>query len=200
MDESNIKTLNTDNFLITIINPPLLEGPPSTKEQRKAVHEYLVELSKSVIRGGTTKGLNAFIRSIKDVYIQSQINSWIIMYSPIQINFENDNKAHYKRKENISNAFDMTSANLDPYYSLTPKPLEVNKVKLVGIAKKSQRVNLSDREFQKKIIRGALEEALKDPSGFMKNKAIELIESFDKAIRRGSPTVSGGLPGLGKYR
>lgn len=200
MDESNIKTINTDNCLITLVNPPILEGPILTKEQRKAIHEYLIEISKNVMHGGTTKGLNAFIRNIKDLYIQSQIHSWLSIHSPIQVTFGNDNIPNYNPKKGLLSTFDLTSANLDPYYSLAPRPLKVKKVKLTSISKQAQTVNLSDREFEKKIIRGALEELLRNPTDATKSKIAALIQSFDKAIRRGSPTVSGGLPGLGKHR
>lgn len=152
------------------------------------------------MNGGKTKGLSSFIRSMNDERTESQINSWLKMYSPIEVRYENDHKAHYYPKKNVSTFFDLTSANLDPYYSVEPRSLKTNKGTTSSTPKPSQKQNLSDREFQKVVIRKALETALKDPSILNKKKVIDLLQSFDKAKFRGSPTVSGGLPGLGKKR
>jgi len=200
MDESNINTSNTNENFQNVPTLARMFAPPSTQEQRKSVQTYLVDVCRSVMHGGKAKGLSKFIRSMNDTYTESQINSWLRMYSPIEVRFENDHRTHYYPKQSASTSFDLTSANLDPYYSITPSPLHSGTVKIVDISKHSQKHNLSDREFQKKIIRTALEEALKDPSDLAKNKVISLLQIFDKAIRRGSPTVSGGLPGLGKHR
>ena len=200
MDELNINNIGTNESLQTVPTLPRMFGPPSTPEQRKAVHKHLLDFCKCVMHGGKTKGLSKFIRSMNDAHTESQINSWLNMHSPIEVRFENDHRAHYYPKKGASTSFDLTSANLDPYYSITPKPPLSGTAKIFDKSTRSQNHNLSDREFQKKIIRGALEEALKDPSDLTKNKVISLLQIFDKAIRKGSPTVSGGLPGLGKHR
>jgi len=181
-------------------NNPEFSNAPKTAEERKDLHHQLVEFARIAVQTNKTKGLAPLIRKLNDSKVEDQINTWLQLYTPIKVSISNDGRPEYRSSTIFPKDFDLTSASLEPYYSVEPNIQEISPKKVFDRSLHTQKHNLSDREFQKKIIRAALEEALKDPSDITKNKVIGLLKSFDKAVRKGSPTVSGGLPGLGKHR
>jgi len=173
---------------------------PSTPEGRKAIHRYLVEYSKEIIRGGKVAGLNSFIKSFSDARIERQIQIWLQKFSPIAVLVGRDGKIFYKEKLNLSPDFDIGRGALEPFYSIEVPSEKIDKKINLSSKQPRPKINLSDREFQKKIIRLALEDFLRSPTRQNRGKVIKLINGFGEAVRVGSPTVSGGLPSLGKRR
>lgn len=173
---------------------------PLTLEGRKAIHQRLLEFSKMAIRDHKVTGLNGFIRSFNDARIERQIQIWLQKFSPIAVLMGKDGRVFYQAKLNINPEYDLGRGALEPYYSIEVPQEKIDKNINLPSRLPGPKINLSDREFEKKIIRLALEDVLKDPSQQNKDKAIKLIQGFRKAIRVGSPTVSAGLPSLGRRR
>lgn len=176
------------------------ELSPLTLEGRKLIHAYLLEFSKGVIRGRKVAGLNNFIRSFNDARVERQIQIWLQKFSPIAVLMGNDGRFFYKPKSNIGPDFDIGRGALEPYYSIDVPLEKIDKKISLPSTLPGPKINLSDREFEKKIIRLALEDVLREPSQQNKDKAIKLIKGFGRAVRVGSPMVSAGLPSLGKRR
>ena len=173
---------------------------PLTFEGRKAIHQYLLKFSKEVIHGRKVSGLNNFIRGFNDARVERQIQMWLQKFSPIAVLMGKDGRVFYQPKLNISPDFDMGRGALEPYYSIDVPQEKIDRKIRLPTTQSESKINLSDREFEKKLIRLAVEDVLRDPSQQKKGKAIKLIQGFGRAIRVGSPTVSAGLPSLGKRR
>ena len=159
-----------------------------------------MKFSETAIRDHKVTGLSGFIRSFNDARIERQIQIWLQKFSPIAVLMGKDGRVFYQAKLNISPLYDFGRGALEPYYSIEVPQEKIDKKITLTSRLPGPKINLSDREFEKKIIRLALEDALKDPSQQNKDKVIKLIQGFRKAVRVGSPTVSAGLPSLGRRR
>ena len=102
---------------------------------------------------------------------------------------------------NLIGTYNLAAANLNPSYSINIPPI----IERESVAHRQShrrigsRSQLSDRQFAEKNIKLALEKFFNDPCLSNKNHLIEQIQKFNLVpVARGSVTVSGGLPSLGR--
>lgn len=178
-----------------------MQKPPENQQERKELHERLMQGARTAQHNGGTKGLRGLVKIYGDQLVAKQILQWFLLYTQIRLDHRH-RVWQLSVPANLQGPFDLGPAALNPYYSVevptaAPNPLSFPKTVIPISERKS---GLSDREFTKKTIRTLLGSFLDTPTRHDKQKLIALIESFDSVpiLVRGSPFVSGGLPSLGK--
>lgn len=178
-----------------------MKKPPANQQERKELHERLLQGARTAQQNGGTKGLRGLVESYGDQLVAKQILRWFFLYT--QIRGDNRHKVWQLLVPlNLRGPFDLGHAALNPYYSVEVHTADTNPTPfpktVVPISERKS--GLSDREFTKKTIRTLLGSFLDTPTRHDKQKLIALIESFDSVpiLVRGSPFISGGLPSLGK--
>lgn len=176
---------------------------PDSPEKRKQVKDELITFVKSAIKNKSTKGLLNYIRTFKNPVIEAQIIEWLHLYTPVRLCSNKIGDEFFRVIDTVKSDFDLGPAHLNPYYSVNVSPTKKHSpTKKEFVNTVTTKYGLSDREFDKKVIQSALSRFLAEPTQKNKNILIEKINKFSNEayLRTGSPTVSGGLPSLGKNR
>ncbi len=177
-----------------------MDKTPKTAEERKEVTKQLINFAKIAIHTKQTKGIFNYIKGFNNSHIEAQIIQWFSLYTPIRLFRNKMGDEFFRVLDTVQSDYDLGPAHLNPYYSIEVKvkPIIYPAPKVAA----PRKYGLSDREFNKKIIQSALSKFLSDPSNKNKNSLIEKIHQFsnESSQKKGNPTVSGGLPSLGKNR
>ena len=172
---------------------------PNSLEERKNVHEALCGFAYG--KGGPA-GLTPYLKKITNNYDLKQIGKWIDLYSQIELQRKVNNSFFFKKKTNTID-FPYQNAVSNPFYTIdvTSKSDIYNAFTLLPSSTKGG-TQKSDKEFQKKVLKSYLDDFINDPTFENKKRLHDSIDSFkdNTPIKRGTPFVSGGLPGLGKHR
>lgn len=175
---------------------------PETSEERKALHKKLIAFAGNAVRAGTTKGLGRLISGFDDTNLQAQIIFWIEKYTPIQR--EKNTEPQYFRflvPKGLGESYDLGGARLNPYYTIELIQFDKHiKVKVIHLP--SGTGQLTDKDFERKRIRLALENFFIKGSIETRQHLFELITSYESMGNhfRASLFVQGGAPGLGRKK
>lgn len=183
-------TINTDVVLF-----------PNTLDQRKKVHESLCQFSYNP-KGfsGFSKYLKNKINNLDDL---KKIINWITLYSSLEVEKEVNGFYLFRRKKNAE-LYPRQNAVNNPYYlnQSTPSKAELFKATTILPASTKSASQTSKKEFDKKVIKGCLDDFLKNPTAQNKKRLDSLLDNYldTPTSQRGTLTISAGLPSLGKKR
>lgn len=173
--------------------------------QRTEHHRKLIEFAEHAVRQEQCKGLCRFMSKIKLESTRNQMLMWIKKFTPIVCvgpQIDKPQKIHFTVDKRLFQNFDLGPARLNPYYSLDVaselKSHPVDKAKAFPRALRQS--PLSDKEFEEKTLRSALNRFLDEPSLENRAKMSALLDAYmhrGSAIRH-SPFLQAGAPGLGK--
>ena len=175
---------------------------PGTHEERKLLHERLLIFASLAVRTGTTKGLGRLIGEFDDIDFQNHLIFWIEKYTPIKKGVNTDNKhLWFLVPKGLREGYDLGGARLNPYYTIEKiKSDEHTEVKVSRLT--AGTVQLTDKEFERKHIRLALEKFFIEGSIETRQRLFELITTYGSIGNhfRGSLFAQGGAPGLGRKK
>jgi hypothetical protein len=174
---------------------------PHTSEARNYIHQRLKNFASAANSSGRCSGLAQFIGCISDPEVIKKILAWINLYTPIRID-TSGKVLLFLVPSNLIGTYNLAAANLNPYYSINI-PSIIERESSVAHRQSHRRIGsrsqLSDKQFAEKNIKLAFEKFFNDPCLSNKNHLIEQIQKFNLVpVARGSVTVSGGLPSLGR--
>lgn len=171
---------------------------PESHAEKRALHEKLLQFAAFSTKDGTTKGLAKLIGSFEDEGFRAHLICWLEMFTPIR----------WRRQPNGQldsytpnwEGYDLGGAKLNPYYTFTSVDGSSRKNELSHKAGASGNVQLSAKEFERKIIRLSLEKYLRDSTIENRKSLIDLISRYESAggVQGGNPFLQGGAPGLGR--
>lgn len=174
---------------------------PNTLDQRKKVHESLCQFSYNP-KGfsGFSKYLKNKINNLDDL---KKIINWITLYSSLEVENQTNGYFLFRRKKN-ADLYPRQNAVNNPYYLIQSTPTKTELFRAVTVLPPSSKSSsqTSKKEFDKKVIKGCVDEFLKNPTAQNKKRLDSLLHSYldDPTVQRGTLTISAGLPSLGKKR
>ena len=175
---------------------------PETSEERKALHEILLKFAGNAVRNGTTKGLGHLVCNFENPKFRDQLIRWLETYTPIRR--ETCSMPEHIRflvPKELRVNYDLGGARLNPYYCMETKNTEkYSKFKVELITYEA--AQLSQNEFERKILKRALEKFLIEGSIEARKRLIELVDSYEafKKNFNARRFVQGGAPGLGRRK
>ena len=173
---------------------------PVTLEQRKKIHDNLCAFT---FNPTGYRGLTAYIRKITSSHDLKQVIKWIDLYSPLEIEKQVNGSLIFKNKKNGKLLSHQNAVN-NPYYLIQSIQSKAELFKATTILPPGTKgaSQTSKKEFDKKVIKGCLEDFLKNPTSQNKKRLDSLLDSYldTPTPQRGTLTISAGLPSLGKKR
>lgn len=173
---------------------------PNSHDERKALHEQLLKFATIAAHNGTTKGLAKLVFSFDDSDFRSHLMAWLEKFTPVRWRRTSD--GYWESFTPNWEGYDLGGARLNPYYTFQPIKSSKPVSEVLPQRRGSSTVQLSDREFERKTLRLALEKFLSEGSVEARENLLQLIAKYETAggRRSGQAFVQGGAPGLGRKR
>jgi hypothetical protein len=119
-----------------------MRKPPERHEERKALHEKLMQFATIAAHDGATRGLAKFIGRFDDESFRNHLVLWLEKYTPVRREKNLSGNLLFRVPKDIRTGYDLGGARLNPYYTCEFFKSESPVAKV-----SAQRVNESTRDW-----------------------------------------------------